>query len=584
MADRVTVEDIFEGIGHGVIITDRAGRVDRINRTALTALEVEGKDAIGNQVGELLPRTGSEVDDCLKTGQGKSGLSDNRGRTGLLVDISPISGERNRAKGAVITLRISRPAENYVSGPESFQSIARQFEIIFQTSSDGIWICDGNGNILALNRASERLNGVNAEEVVGQNVRIMTERNIVDDNITPDVIRTRQTISKMQFIKRTGRYLMVTGNPAYDEKGNLTLVVVNERDMTQLTALQKKLEEALIEKEKTINRLEELSLVDLESQNIVAQNEMMRRICGTALKLSRNEVSNILILGETGTGKGLISSFMHRNSPRAHKPFIQINCAALPENLLEAELFGYEKGAFTGAGVQGKAGLFELAHEGTLFLDEIGDMPMTIQAKLLKYLDDYEIIRLGGTRYKKINCLILAATNQDLEKLVRAKRFRRDLFHRLNSFTLNLPALRERPEDIFELSHHYLAVYNRKYGTKKIIGPEGVKALKNHYFPGNVRELKNLIKEAVVICENRRIDDFLTTKLLENKDDTVEYPAPVPSDKAFGFHHKMNAFEKKLLVQAAAGCRSTIELAHSLDISQATAFRKMRKYGLSFNK
>ncbi len=151
-----------------------------------------------------------------------------------------------------------------------------------------------------------------------------------------------------------------------------------------------------------------------------------------------------------------LAKFIHKNSKQSHKPLIQINCAAIPENLLEAELFGYEKGAFTGADERGKAGLFELAHEGTLFLDEIGDMPMAIQAKLLKYLDDHEVLRLGSVKPKKIDCTVIAATNQNLADLVEEKKFREDLFFRLNTFPIEIPALRERPEDIFELTHFFL--------------------------------------------------------------------------------------------------------------------------------
>ena len=214
----------------------------------------------------------------------------------------------------------------------SFQLLARHLTTIFETSSD-----------IALNRASERLNGIKSEEVIGKNVSIMLEKDIVDQNITPEVIRTRQPLSIMQFIKRTGRYLLATGTPAFDEKGNLLLVVVNERDMTELNWLQKKLEKAELEAEKMKSELTELNSQRLQDQNVVAESSVMRKVYNLAMRLSKAEASNILILGESGTGKGMLSQFIHQNSPRANKPFIPINCAALPESLLEAELFGYEK-------------------------------------------------------------------------------------------------------------------------------------------------------------------------------------------------------------------------------------------------
>jgi PAS domain S-box-containing protein len=460
--------------------------------------------------------------------------------------------------------------------------MAKHLMTIFETSSDGIWVCDATGRIVALNRASERLNGVKSEEVIGHNVSIMLEKDIVDKNITPEVIRTRQPLSIMQFIKRTGRYLLVTGTPAFDEQGNLLLVVVNERDMTELNWLQKKLEEVQLEAEKIKSELAELNLQRLQDQNIVAESTAMRQVYNLAMRLARAEASNILILGESGTGKGMLSQFIHQNSPRANKPFIPINCAALPESLLEAELFGYEKGAFTGAKQNGKIGLFELAHEGTLFLDEIGDIPLTIQAKLLKYLDDYEIMRLGSTKAKKIDCLLVAATNQDLAILVKNKKFRQDLLHRLNTFTIRIPPLKERQEDIFALTHTYLSAFNCKYKKKNVILAEGMSALQNHTYPGNVRELVNILREAVVMCDNQAIDQFIISKL-QNASSELDNGGESPA-RPVSLDDRLNDFEKRLLTKLAKNCRTTSELARALKISQATAFRKLRKHGLSLGE
>ena len=456
--------------------------------------------------------------------------------------------------------------------------MARQLTTIFETSSDGIWVCDATGKIIALNRASERLNGINANEVIGHHVSIMIEKDIVDQNITPEVIRTRQPLSIMQFIKRTGRYLLVTGTPAFDESGNLFLVVVNERDMTELNWLQKKLEEVQIEAEKMKSELAELNLQRLQDQNIVAESSAMRQVYNLAMRLSKAEASNILINGESGTGKGMLSQFIHQNSPRASRPMITINCAALPETLLEAELFGYEKGAFTGAKQNGKVGLFELANEGILFLDEIADIPFSIQAKLLKYLDDYEILRLGSTKPKKIDCLLIAATNQDLGLLVRNKQFRHDLFHRLNTFTIKVPPLRDRREDIFALTQTYLSTFNRKYKKKNVIHAEGLTALQNHPFPGNVRELVNIIQEAVVMCDNQAIDRFITAKLQNTNSEPNDAEN---SSEPFSLEEQINRYENQLLLRSAKNCSTTLELAKALKISQATAFRKLKKHGLS---
>ncbi|WP_457551967.1 sigma-54 interaction domain-containing protein [Desulfobacula sp.] len=464
----------------------------------------------------------------------------------------------------------------------SKKAVKLQLETIFDTSSDGIWVCDAQGIIVALNRASERLNDVKAEEVIGKHVSFMEKESIVDRNLTPDILRKKKQISIMQYNQRTGRYLLLTGKPAFDDDNNLLLVVVNERDITQLKQTQEELKESQQQFLKAKIELASLELKSLQGMNIVAQNKRMAQVYKIALKLAHSDNSNILILGESGTGKSLMSKFIHKNSNRSDNPFIQINCAALPEGILEAELFGYERGAFTGARDEGKAGLFELAHEGTLFLDEIGDMPLVIQSKLLTYLDNFEIRRLGSTKPKKIKCQLIAATNQNLKNLINEKKFRQDLFYRLNTFTLEIPPLRKRQEDIWELTQVFLSKYNQKYKKKKVIKEKGLRILQNHSFPGNVRELDNIIKEAVVISDNQALDGFLSERILRSYFEVQKTSFPVES--LFNFQKKIDNYEKKLLLKAARKCRTKSELAQSLGLTQPTAFRKLKKHNISLKR
>jgi TyrR family helix-turn-helix protein len=258
---------------------------------------------------------------------------------------------------------------------------------------------------------------------------------------------------------------------------------------------------------------------------------------------------------------------------------VQINCAALPENLLEAELFGYERGAFTGAREQGKIGLFELAHGGTLFLDEIGDLPFSVQAKLLKYLDDQEIMRLGGLKPRKIDCTVIAATNRDLEDLTRRRQFRQDLFYRLNTFTIRIPPLRERPEDIFEFVNHSLRNYNRAYRLKRRLSPEALKMLQSYPFPGNVRELKNILKTAVLMSEKEVLDESILGSLglrLESSTGMASTP-----DESVSLTEGVSTLERQILEKALAQFKTTREVARQLGISQPTVVRKLKKYSLS---
>jgi transcriptional regulator with PAS, ATPase and Fis domain len=292
------------------------------------------------------------------------------------------------------------------------------------------------------------------------------------------------------------------------------------------------------------------------------------------------EASNILILGETGTGKGLLAKFIHQTSDRKKKPFIQINCAALPETLLEAELFGYEKGAFTGARERGKIGLFEMAHEGTLFLDEIGDLPFSVQAKLLKYLDDNEIMRLGGIKPKQVDCTIIAATNRNLEARSRQRKFRQDLFFRLNTFVMQIPPLRERPDDIFELIKYLMDKYNRQYSLRRRISPKTMEHIKSYPFPGNVRELKNMVKMATLMSETDSLDHYILRNLKEPRLN------PTPDGREPGGQMSLVAetlaYEKRLLQNAMTSYKTTREMARYLGVNQSTIVRKMKKHDLTW--
>ncbi len=456
-------------------------------------------------------------------------------------------------------------------------------ETIFTRSADGLLICDGRGRILKMNRAAERLNGIRADQVLGKDVKTLVKEGQINRSATQEVLETRRQVSLIQTTPRAGYSLLVTGTPVFDDAGNIAYVVVNERDISLIHDMKQKLAQVRQESEKMRDELTELTLRELSDNDVVAQSPCMKQTMHLGLKLARIGASNVLLYGESGTGKGLLAKFIHKHSQRADKPFIQINCAALPENLLEAELFGYEKGAFTGASETGKAGLFELASGGTLFLDEIGELSPGVQAKLLKYLDDQEIMPLGGTRSKKIDCAILAATNQDLAELTRKKRFRLDLFHRLNTFTLSIPPLRERPEDILELARICLKRYNKKYRRRAHIGYRSMHALKTYSFPGNVRELINIIKQAVAMCDRRQLDDYLI-RLTETPAVSTACEPFKNTDAGTGLVQTLEAVEHDMLRQAADQCRTTRQAAEFLGISQPTVVRKFKKYGVRFRK
>ncbi len=458
----------------------------------------------------------------------------------------------------------------------SFESLSRQFETIFHSSSDGIWVCDGKGVVININKASETLNGIKAVDVIGHNIKDLVARKIFDQSVTTRVLVTGRRQTVMQHIPKTDKYLLSTGTPSLAEDGTIVLIVVNERDMTELNTLRKEFEASQQAREKYRQELSGISLLELERNEIIAESAAMRRIMQMALKLSQIGASNILILGESGTGKGLLAKFIHKNSTRSHHPLVEINCAALPENLLEAELFGYERGAFTGADEKGKIGLIELAQGGTLFLDEIGDMPLPLQAKLLKYLDNNEIRRVGSTRTIKVECATIAATNKDLLALVREKLFRKDLYYRLNSFILQIPPLRERREDVAGLTRFYLADANRTYKCAKTISPRAMRCLQDYLFPGNVRELRNILENAVVMSNDDQIEEFILDSLAVASVRWTGNGLEFPKDGGEDLSGKLLAYERELLLEARKHCRTTREAARKLGISQPSVVRKFK--------
>lgn len=457
-------------------------------------------------------------------------------------------------------------------------------QTIFDRSADGLMICDAEGKILKLNRAAEILNGVKTSEVLGKSVRTLVEEGQIDRSATQEVIETKRRVSVIQTTPRSEYTLLVTGTPVFDESHNLLFIVVNERDISLIESIRAELALARQESEKIKEELTELTLLELKENNIVAQSSSMKHTLRLALKLSAINASNILIQGESGTGKGLLAKFIHKQSDRSKKPFIQINCAALPENLLEAELFGYVKGAFTGASDKGKLGLFELASGGTLFLDEIGEMPPGVQAKLLKCLDDHEIMPIGGIRPKIIDCSIIAATNRDLQARVLNKTFRLDLLHRLNTFNLSIPPLRNRPEDILELVRITLKKYNKKYNRRARIGYKAFDILQSYAFPGNVRELVNIIKQAIVMCDRRSLDDYLVTALSRTADSSFAGKPINPAKENSTLADKVWALEKQMLQEAANKCNTTREAALFLGISQPSVVRKFKQHGVAIKK
>jgi PAS domain S-box-containing protein len=458
----------------------------------------------------------------------------------------------------------------------AYQDLTHELDAIINSSSDGLWICDAQAKIIRINRASERINDIKAEDVVGRNMAELLENGFIDRSVTLEVIKTRQVSNLLQ--QRGARKLVLTGTPVFDNDGDLLRVVVSERDITEIDTLQRNLEEQEAMKDRFRLQVLELQQAVQNSRKVIARSPCMIKSLTQALKVSGAN-SSVLILGESGVGKGLIADMIHKNSCRAEKPMIRINCGAIPESLIESELFGYEKGAFTGA--QGsKPGYFEMADGGLLFLDEIAELPLSSQVKLLRFLEDGQIMRLGGTKPKTVDVRVLAATHRDLEKMVEKGKFRLDLYYRLNVIPIYVPAMRERKDCILPLIQYYLDVFGEKAKVRRRLTRAASDSLLNYTYPGNVRELMNLCERLVVMSETELIDlpdlpsHVVNRVIQESAFTSDDWPEQMTLQQI------VESVERTVLSKGMDKLKNQARMAEALNVNQSTITRKLKRYGL----
>jgi len=578
-------ESILNQTCIGVISLDVNGLIQYCNPYAQKMLACDINEDIS--LNTIDPKIWTQVNNLIQRGEQDQTIHIQRPQGGIemVVSLTPKFPESDKTtfNGAICFMRSHEMFEASAWEYPTIKEMHLQFQSVLEHSYYGIYIIDGEGIVLRVNNVAAGLIGMTKEEMVGMRIHELAEKGIVDKALSPTILSSKQPLTSPLYVVKRNKYIMASGMPIFDKKGKILFVVVIEHDMTIVKELRDQLEQAKQVADTIKSELSDRNLLELKSSEIIADSPAMNQLLTVLLKLAKMDASNILITGESGTGKGFLSKFVHHNGSRKDKPFISINCAALPDMLLEAELFGYEKGAFTGASDTGKAGLFELANQGTIFLDEIGDLPFSVQAKLLKCLDDGEIRRLGGTKAINVDCIVIAATNHNLEELVKRKKFRQDLYFRLNIFPVHIPPLRERQEDILKISDFYLKEYNQAYKQNKRFSEKCIEQLQGYNFPGNVRELKNIIKNAVVIKENNVLDTILPPgkNRLKRITKPTEEPSRSPSTK--GLNEEILAFERKKLTQALNQCDSTRDLAEYLGVSQSTVVRKLKRHELSID-
>ena len=445
---------------------------------------------------------------------------------------------------------------------------------LLESSYDGIWITDHVGKILFANSANAKLLGVPRSELENKTTQELQDEGVFQTSAILEALQTRQQVSKVCNNPRTCLTVLATATPVFNEAGDIQYIFNNVRDITALNEMR----ESLQDKDEIIrqqnSQLETMKL-RLGVGTIIANSKAFTQVVELARRAATFDGATVLILGESGTGKEVISELIVNTSPRRDKPYLQINCGAIPENLIESELFGYEKGAFTGADAKGRKGLFEAANGGTVFLDEIGDLPLHMQVKLLRVLQQKRIVRVGGTETVNLDVRIIAATNKDLKQMVKEGRFREDLYYRLNVVPIEIPPLRDRKEDILPLVNHFLTVANRKYHTNKSIYSDTIDVLESYSWPGNVRELENLMENLVITTPG---DIIRRENLSERLKFSTEDRGFTEDTEVITLKETVERAEYMAIQKAIRQCGSIRKAAVALGVDPSTIVRKQQNY------
>jgi len=558
---------------NGIVVTDCSFKTAISNKKAQEHLDI----FTGTLIQTTLPELTDHSTAVLKNTITMRDIQLIRHNKKFMTRISPIIWKKSTL-GLLYLFEDITMLEKVSRKMRSYQEMSIELDTIINSSHDGFWICDGQGKVIKINPASEQLTGIRAEKFIGKFMQELVDKGLIDRSVTLKVLKSQKKETIIQHTKY-GKNLLLTATPIFDKEGQLFRVVVNERDITEIEALKKEIEEKQAIKDELEEDLLEMQLEAVKSKKIIAKSHNFKTILKKAAKISRVD-SSVLILGESGTGKGVIAEMIHYHSKRRAKPMIRLNCGTIPEPLVESELFGCKKVAFTGAD-KNKAGRFEVADKGILFLDEIAELPLSSQVKLLRFLEDGYLSRIGDTASKKVNVRIIAATNQNLEKMVTDKTFRQDLYYRLKVIPIHLPPLRNRKECILPLISHYMKFFCQKHKIKgpiKLTANAG-DAMEKYAYPGNVRELINICERLVVMSENNRIHHHnLPHSVMDSaKNDTLFTDL---HDKNLSFHEMMAAFEKQILKDTINEHLTQSKAAKVLGLNQSTIARKLQKHKL----
>ena len=558
---------LFDASHNGIVIIDRQGKILVYNKAAMRAFN-DSVSPVGRHMSRLRPETWPDIERILETGQPQIGVRLEIRQTTIIANRSPVT-DNGRVVGLFSVFQDISEYEAIVSQLEGYRDLVRELEAIFENSQDGMYLADGRGKTLRVNQAYESIAGLDRNDLLGRHLNDLVQEGVLDHSVTLDVLEKKQRVSIIQNIQGDKRVL-VTGSPIFDKQGKIALVISNVRDMTALTELRNELDKAKLLTERYQQSLREQDQYEYALEGLVAKSKGMSDVVKKAIKVAGFE-AQVLIRGESGVGKSMLARVIHNVGPRKDKPFTKINCGVIPESLMESELFGYEKGAFTGATSEGKAGLVEAGQGGTVFFDEVGELTPAMQVKLLQVIDEKGFTRLGGTKPVKVDVHIIAATNRNLDQLKEQGHFRDDLYYRLSVVPINIPPLRERREDIPLLALKTLEKLNHSRGMRKRMRPEVLDRLMHYDYPGNVRELINLVERMVVMSDGQTIT-------LDDLPEAVNRRLPEGgSSETTALKTAMEHFEAGLIQEALHRHHTLEQAAKSLGIHPTTLWRKLKR-------
>lgn len=555
-------KQIIESIPVGIIVIDTNCKITTINSYALKLINNQTEDVIGKYIKDIIPT--SDLPYIIEHHEKHYGKIQHINDNIVIVNRSPIISD-NKILGAVGIFQD-------ISQLVGMKELNEKFKKILEFSHELICFVDEHGSISYINPAYEKYFNINSKDILGKKLQ----------DLSPNGLRMKVFNHKVKLEnivhQKKNINTISTVQPLFIDETFKGVISIS-KPVEEIKSLIKKLESFEEELDYYKQELKRHTFLENSFNNIIGNSGTLKECLLISHKASQSS-STVLIRGESGTGKELIAKAIHNNSSRKDKPFVRVNCAAIPENLLESELFGYEKGAFTGA-LKSKPGKFSIADTGTIFLDEIGDIPPSMQVKLLRVIQEKEFESIGGIETKKVDIRIIAATNKNLEEMIKTEDFREDLYYRLNVISIYLPPLRNRKEDINSLVEHFIKKISTKLNKKVIsIEPDALTHIQNYHWPGNIRELENIIERAINMCDGEILSiNDLPFYIANNKDRNTNLINLVDNELL-----PIEEYEKEIIKLAMQKYKSYNKAGKALGITHRTVSLKCKKYGISNNK